>query len=58
MPESKDAVSDIVPSDGCESQPGIVSTLPLWHKPEISRIAIAATAKLGIKFATTDDFVS
>jgi len=57
MPESRNVVSHISSSDECEKQPDIESTLPVWHKPEISRIAIATTSRLG--FGTlADDFIT
>jgi hypothetical protein len=60
MSDSKTFSPENEVSELSATQPDRV--LPVWHKPEISRISIATTSRLGKKFlkplATTDDFVA
>lgn len=53
-----DLTNDISPAS-ISPQCGPPTGLPVWHKPQISRVSIASTSKLGgkpFKSATTDDF--
>ena len=38
--------SDLASSDRSEKQPATILLLPTWHKPEISRLAIAQTSRV------------
>jgi len=40
IPDSEELVSDT----SCSDRPDIRSRLPVWHKPEVSRVAIARTS--------------
>jgi hypothetical protein len=60
MPGSGDFIDDA--ADGSETLLNPVSPLAVWHKPEISRVPLAATSRFRHRIikrnASTDDFTS
>ncbi len=55
MPDFEEIIPDIPGSDPVGKQPEKASSLPVWHKPELSRISIAASSGPHTRAETGDD---
>jgi hypothetical protein len=60
MPDFKEITPNISGSDPVGEQPEKPSSLPAWHKPQLSRISIAASSgpHPRAEAGTTDDFIN
>jgi hypothetical protein len=60
MPDLKEIIPYIPGSDPVGEQPEKASSLPAWHKPELSRISIATSSgpHSRAEAGSTDDFIS
>jgi hypothetical protein len=60
MPDFKEITPDISGSDPAGEQPEKTASLPAWHKPQLSRISIAASSgpHPRAEAGTTDDFIN
>jgi hypothetical protein len=54
MADDIDLISDISPSIRPAEPTSVFSPLPVWHKPEISRIVIAQTVAAGSSGSNDD----